>query len=497
MVINKLKLILTICFLFVTVPLLVYGAEDEAVKCNTVFVQDSVGNNVIYTSSGTYRGVAQITAQKNSKVFLALAVFEADTHDLKDITYETKEVTAGDTSLYTEYLTCDETHYLRFFIWQENLEPICQDYIFSPKNQFGTIDLATLTVNGKTYNGFVNPDEKTVMFDVVGLSSEKLSEAKLSFNTNDTVFPDTKENTFDISQELPFAVYGSNGEPVIYTVSAFNSEIRRIYDCQGAKIYTSDEAASLWGGACRAGAPGWVKGETAGGGAWFIEPGGSESGAITIKTEGTNDYLCVNKTTPDNDFILWSGDNKVTPIINKIHASVSFMAEKPEKSDSAFASFDVGATDKIYLTASDKGNYSIGYKDADGNVKALAYSPSLEYGKWYKLDFIFVRNLDISTTSHGKYNGYGVYAYLNGEYIGKTQGISSYPAQYTGYITMNGFSDSTYSVFRLSLLDGSITEFSIDDICVTATYGKDSTESSKCAFDQRLFLASYYAGKNK
>ena len=99
MVINKLKLILTVCFLFVTVPLLVYGAEDAAIKCNTAFVQDNAGNSVIYTSNGTYRGVAEITAQKNSKVFLVLAVFEAGTHDLKDITYETKEVTAGDASL--------------------------------------------------------------------------------------------------------------------------------------------------------------------------------------------------------------------------------------------------------------------------------------------------------------------------------------------------------------------------------------------------------------
>lgn len=129
-------------------------------------------------------------------------------------------------------------------------------------------------------------------------------------------------------------------------------------------------------------------------------------------------------------------------------------------------------------------------------MQPFEYSTVLESDKWYELDFIFVRNSLTSINDNGYYNGYVVYVYLNGEYLGKTNGISVYPPDYTGYITMNNFSDSTYSVFRLCLLEGSTSEFSIDDICVTVTQGAYNPDSSKCASGQRLFLASYYAEKN-
>ncbi len=494
--ISKVKVVLALCILFVIAPLWVYAKDTVSVKCHEAYVQDETGVRITYTSNGKYRGAAQITASGDCKVVFALAVFEAETHELKDISYEIKEVTEGNGFLYTSYLPCDESRYMRLFIWKETLEPICADYIFSPKDQFGSIASASLTANGKSYKGFVNPDDKTVMFDVGNLSEEYLSDAKLLFETDDSVFPDTKENAFDLTQKLQFIITGSNGEPMVYTVEAFNSEIRRMYDCEGAKIYTSDQAASLWGGEYRSGAPSWISTETAGSGAWFIEPDGSHSGGVTVETGGTNDYLCLNKTSPDNDFVLWSGDNKVTGTVSKIHASFKFKVDSFTPSDFGFASFNSGAADEIVLTGHQDGGYFVAYKNTDGKATIFEHSPLLSAGTWHSIDYIFERHQDTGTTEDGYYSGYGVYVYLDGKYIGRCPGVSVFPADYTGYLTMNSFSDSTYSVLRLCLTEGTLSQICVDDVLVTAAIGDAYADSSKCAADQRVFLASYWASKN-
>lgn len=490
---DKIKILSILLVLFIIAPLWVHASDTPSVECTRAYVLDKSGNDVSFTSDGEYRGVAEVTAAKECNVICALAVFEAYTHDLKDVAYEIKKVTEGKNSLYTSYLSCNDTCYVRFFVWQENLGAICPDYLVSPKSQYGSIASATLTAKGKNYKGFINPHNKTIMFDVGSLSEDYLSDVTLFFETDDSVFPDANKYTFDLTKNVKFTVCGSNGEPISYTVEAFNSEIRRMYNCEGAKIITSDGASSMWGGSYRVGAPGWISSETSGGGAWFVDSDGSKSASISVKTENTNDYLHLSKTMADGSFTLWSGDNKVLPTLNKIHASVKFKADTFSQND--FASFDVGATDKIHLSAAE-GGYVIACKDTEGYIKPLELSPLLEPGRWYTLDFMFVRSFLTSTNDSGLYNGYGVYVYLNGSYIGKTSGVSLYPADYTGYITMNSFSDSTYSVFRVSLSEGSVSEFSIDDIYVTASYGTDNTDSSKCALDQRVFLASYFAGKN-
>lgn len=497
MVINRLKVVLVLCILFVISPLCVYAADNVSVRCNEAYVQDDTGGRITHTSNGKYRGVAQITASGDCKVVFALAVFEADTHDLKNVSYEVKDVSYGNSVLYTSYLPCDESRYMRLFIWHENLEPICPDYLFSPKEQFGSITSATLIANSKSYKGFVNSDDKTVMFDVGSLSEEHLSNSKLSFETQDRVFPDTKENTFDLTQKLSFIITGTNGEPVIYTLQAFNSEIRRKYDCEGAKIYTTNEAASLWGGTCRTGAPGWINSETSGSGAWFIEPEGSHSGIVTVENQDSNDYLRLSKTSAQDDFVLWSGDNKVSSIIQKIHASFKFKVDSCSLSDEGFASFNSGAADEIVLKESKENSYAIAYKNNDGTISVFEDSPVLETKKWYVMDFIFERHSVDSTTSDGLYNGYGVYVYLDGEYVGRCSGVSPFPADYTGYLTMNSFSDSTYSVFKIKLVSNTLSDVCLDDICVTAAYGDANEDASKCAADQRIFLASYWASHNQ
>ena len=119
MMINKMKFIFIMCILLVITPLCVNADSGFSPECTGAFLEDESGNRISDTSTGKYRGSVEITADSGGKVVCALAVFEAETHDLKSISYEIMEVTKGCNFLYTPYLQCDESQYIRLFIWEE------------------------------------------------------------------------------------------------------------------------------------------------------------------------------------------------------------------------------------------------------------------------------------------------------------------------------------------------------------------------------------------
>jgi len=467
---------------------------DPEVKILSAEFYDADGLKTSYISEGEFYAGLSLTSDINSKITVALASFDLDDNSFREVVYENFNVIKGENQITTAGLYSDGSVYFRLFVWNLRLKPIKPDVLFTTREQCGMIYAAIANLGGRSYSAEVNPETMVIAFDLPVSDASLLENADLSFEASGSVTPVFSGNTFNISAPVAFSVLGKSGESTVYSVIGEASQLARSYDVTGATVYSSEEAQKAWGGSYRAGTPKWISTEK-GGGAWFIETDGSDSGTVSIKKENNNDYIFIEKNTDSGNFVLWSGDNKKTGIITKLRTSFKFRVEDFTEDYGQFAGFISGSGDEIVLTGADEqgGLFTLAYRPRGQELKQFESAPVLEGNRWYNLTYVFRRLNSYSVDEEGLYTGFCTEVYLDGEYVGTTQTSSNLPPEYVGYITMKDFSDSVYSQLSLQLHSGATAKIGVDDISVTFVHSEEEIPQTKCGAGQKAFLASYYA----